>query len=173
MLYYFRFLLENSSCLYFLRGCGGSPSLRRAHREAFGSGVLREFFGARFKTFRHFASCSAVKGVFSAQEFQMQSSLPGLVERSPSAPLLPPLDGAAWEGVVSAPQHLIPPSHTFSHHPSTTTTPRASSTCTGMGRGGPMSLPWSSQLMGIRRQERPPRRAKRRRKSTRPRQPNR
>lgn len=38
--------------------------------------------------------------------------------------------------------------------PSTTTMPRASSTCTGMGRGGPTSLPWSSQLTGIRRQER-------------------
>ena len=34
--------------------------------------------------FRHFASCLAVEDVFSAQELQMQSSFPGLVERSPS-----------------------------------------------------------------------------------------
>lgn len=64
-MYHFRFLLENSSGLYFLRGCGGSPPLRWAHREAFGRGVLCAFFGARFKTFRHLARCLAVEGVFS------------------------------------------------------------------------------------------------------------
>lgn len=64
-MYCFRFLLENSSGLYFLRGCGGSPPLRWAHREAFGRGVLCVFFGARFKTFRHLARCLAVEGVFS------------------------------------------------------------------------------------------------------------
>ena len=35
--------------------------------------------------------------VFSAQESQMQSSFPCLVEQPPSIPLLPPLDGASWE----------------------------------------------------------------------------
>lgn len=39
-------------------------------------------------------------------------------------------------GVASAPRHLSPPSRPFSHHPSTTMSPRASSTCTGDGRGG-------------------------------------
>lgn len=76
----------------------------------------------------------------------------------------------AWSAILCSRPSLTP---FLPHLCSTTTTPRASSTCTGMARGGPTSLPWSSQLMGIRRRGRPRRRARRRRKSTRPRRPNR
>lgn len=48
-MYYFRFLLENSSDLHFLRGGGGSRCLRWAQGEVCGSGVPCGFLGGIFR----------------------------------------------------------------------------------------------------------------------------
>lgn len=95
-MYHFRFLLENSSGLYFLRGCRGAHPLRWAHREA-GRGCVA-FFGARFKNVLDILLDVLGRGrCFQQRNREMQSSFPCLVERHPAYSLLPLLDGAAWK----------------------------------------------------------------------------